>query len=262
MALPLTGPLGINDIRTELGIPSKAPFQLDLAENGDNANGYPTLNQASYPYLPSASNPAAISEWYGYNHTATKKLTIYFSIMPGPDDASTSYTCDPDWAWNYYSGRIRLLIQHQKFIAGFYQNFFYVDDFPSPTTFGLTTHPCKPTFYAGFDMQQNPSNPDRVYINVRAWNFQVSDFRDVAFGLHTTIIRPQDNTGFIVPYSVYQPGQGCPNNPPPFDTYCFGTSPNYVFQSDTNKSLPIHINIKRNAIVPPNAEWTTLDFCV
>lgn len=65
MALPSSGTLGMNSIRTELGIPSQAPFSLDTAENG----GYVALNNCS-PYKPNPSNPAAISEWYGYNHTA------------------------------------------------------------------------------------------------------------------------------------------------------------------------------------------------
>jgi len=64
MALPLSGQLSISQIRTELGIPSQAPFSLDTATNG----GYVTLNPCS-PYLPNPGNPDSISEWYGYNHT-------------------------------------------------------------------------------------------------------------------------------------------------------------------------------------------------
>ena len=54
----------MSSIRTELGIPSQAPFCLDTAENG----GYVTLNTCS-PYIPLPGNPAAVSEWYGYCHT-------------------------------------------------------------------------------------------------------------------------------------------------------------------------------------------------
>jgi len=64
MALPTSGSLSMNQIRTELGIPSQAPLSLDTAENG----GYVAINQCS-PLRPSAGNPASISEWYGYNHT-------------------------------------------------------------------------------------------------------------------------------------------------------------------------------------------------
>lgn len=64
MALPLSGPISASMIRTELGIPSQAPFSIDSAENGT----YIALNTCS-AYLPSPSNPAAISEWYGYCHS-------------------------------------------------------------------------------------------------------------------------------------------------------------------------------------------------
>lgn len=54
----------MNDIRVELGISTQSPFSLDTATNG----GYVALNPCS-PYLPIATNPDAISEWYGYCHT-------------------------------------------------------------------------------------------------------------------------------------------------------------------------------------------------
>lgn len=66
MALPLSGQLCMSAIRTELGIPSQAPFCLDVAENG----GYVALNICS-PYKPSSTDPACISEWYGYCHTCS-----------------------------------------------------------------------------------------------------------------------------------------------------------------------------------------------
>ena len=66
MALPSSGTLTMNAIRIELGIPTQSPFSLDTAENG----GYVTINVCS-PSRPSSGNPAAMSEWYSYNHTAT-----------------------------------------------------------------------------------------------------------------------------------------------------------------------------------------------
>lgn len=65
MALPSSGQISMSQIRTELGIPSQAPFSLDTAENG----GYVAINQNSTS-RPSASNPAAMSEWYSYDHSA------------------------------------------------------------------------------------------------------------------------------------------------------------------------------------------------
>lgn len=96
MALPSSGTLGMNQIRVELGIPSQAPFSLDTAENG----GYVAINQCSNSQ-PSPSNPAKISEWYGYNHTAA--LYTHTGLKLGGDctDAcsgpftGTFYTCCP-----------------------------------------------------------------------------------------------------------------------------------------------------------------------
>ena len=66
MALQGSGQLiRMSQINTELGRSSTAAISLDTAENG----GYGTINTCASPY-PSGSNPASMSEWYGYNHTA------------------------------------------------------------------------------------------------------------------------------------------------------------------------------------------------
>ena len=64
MALPRSGQLSIRDIAAELG---RLPVQtsLDAAENGD----YAPINRESRS-RPNPSNPAAISEWYSYDHNA------------------------------------------------------------------------------------------------------------------------------------------------------------------------------------------------
>jgi len=66
MALQSSGTIKMSEINTELGRSSTATISLDDAENGT----YATINTASASY-PNASNPAAMSEWYGYNHTAS-----------------------------------------------------------------------------------------------------------------------------------------------------------------------------------------------
>jgi hypothetical protein len=69
MALPLSGPLKMGDIRTELGM-SISNFSLINASVG-GVVGYPTLNIYSFyrPNSPSnAGSPYKISEWYGYDH--------------------------------------------------------------------------------------------------------------------------------------------------------------------------------------------------
>lgn len=65
MALPSTGSISMSQINGELGRELQAQISLDTAENG----GYGAINTCGSPY-PSSGNPAAMSEWRGYNHTA------------------------------------------------------------------------------------------------------------------------------------------------------------------------------------------------
>ena len=64
MALPSSGTIAMSQINTELGRAAGNTISLDSAENGS----YATINQCS-PSRPSADNPAAMSEWRGYNHS-------------------------------------------------------------------------------------------------------------------------------------------------------------------------------------------------
>lgn len=74
MALQSSGTIKMSEINTELGRSSTATISLDTAENG----GYATINTASSSY-PSSGNPASMSEWYSYNHTASSSssFTVY-----------------------------------------------------------------------------------------------------------------------------------------------------------------------------------------
>ena len=80
MALPSSGSLGLNSIKTELGIPSQAPFTLASASLGY----YVAINQSS-PSKPNSTAPHAISEWYGYNHTysAARSIIIALTVTSG-----------------------------------------------------------------------------------------------------------------------------------------------------------------------------------
>ena len=72
MVLPSTGnQISFNQIRIELGISGQAPFDIDTAENG----GYTPINECADPF-PSSANPASISEWWSYNHTAASSLVF------------------------------------------------------------------------------------------------------------------------------------------------------------------------------------------
>lgn len=79
--LQSSGTMSFSDIRLELAVPTQAPFALDLAENGT----YATINQCS-PQRPSGSNPAAVSEWYSYNHIAT--ASVFLTNTEGPSATS------------------------------------------------------------------------------------------------------------------------------------------------------------------------------
>jgi hypothetical protein len=84
MALQTSGSITMNQIRGELGISTQAPFSLDMAENGE----YVAINQCS-PNIPAPSNPAAMSEWYGYCHTCT----CGYSFCLGYSATSCSEAC-------------------------------------------------------------------------------------------------------------------------------------------------------------------------
>jgi hypothetical protein len=64
MALQGSGEIRMSQINTELGRSSTSAISLNSAEDG----GYAAINQCS-PSRPSSSDPASMSEWYGYNHT-------------------------------------------------------------------------------------------------------------------------------------------------------------------------------------------------
>jgi hypothetical protein len=65
MAIPGSGAITAQTINFELARSRSSELSIDTAENG----GYATINTNSESY-PNSANPAAYSEWYGYNHTA------------------------------------------------------------------------------------------------------------------------------------------------------------------------------------------------
>ena len=106
MTLPLTGPLSMSMINTELGRAATSLISLDSASNGV----YATINTCS-PYYPLATNPDKISEWYGYNHNAvcsfsehsldvTDQMTQNFIYGDNWSNYSTSF---PDFAAGGFS---------------------------------------------------------------------------------------------------------------------------------------------------------------
>lgn len=58
--------ISMSQINTELGRASNATISLNTAEDG----GYVAINQCS-TYKPSATNPATLNEWHGYDHSTS-----------------------------------------------------------------------------------------------------------------------------------------------------------------------------------------------
>ena len=80
--LQSSGEIKMSQINTELGRTSTATISLDDAENGT----YATINTASSSY-PNASNPAAMSEWYSYDHSAAAGFLSRISSQPTTSSA-------------------------------------------------------------------------------------------------------------------------------------------------------------------------------
>ena len=81
MALQASGTIKMSEINTELGRSSSATISLDSAESGT----YATINTASASY-PNDARPAAISEWYSYDHTAS--ASGFFNVVNSGQDTS------------------------------------------------------------------------------------------------------------------------------------------------------------------------------
>ena len=74
MTLTGSGQISFNDIRIELNVPSQAPFSIRSASLGE----YGAIQQCQTPF-PSAKSPHNISNWWGYNHSATASLVYNFT---------------------------------------------------------------------------------------------------------------------------------------------------------------------------------------
>lgn len=88
MALPASGQISLADINVELGRSSNAQIDMDGAENGSIVTI--NVNSAS---RPSADNPASITEWYSYNHSAAPPCYSYNIYNPDQNyDVYVYYT--------------------------------------------------------------------------------------------------------------------------------------------------------------------------
>jgi hypothetical protein len=76
MALPLSGPLSMDMIRKELGMPTATNFSLTNATIPGSPGYPPALNPFSAPLIPNISTPYSMSEWRGYSSVTIKWLLI------------------------------------------------------------------------------------------------------------------------------------------------------------------------------------------
>ena len=74
MAIAAAGEISFGTINQELGRSFTALIGIDEAENGV----YATINTNS-AFRPDSANPASISEWYRYNHTAGPSVQCTFN---------------------------------------------------------------------------------------------------------------------------------------------------------------------------------------
>lgn len=88
MALPSSGEIKMSQINLELGRSGSAQISLNSAEDG----GYAAINQCSASH-PNPNNPSTLSEWYGYNHSASCSglPSIYIDIYVYVNQGGISY---------------------------------------------------------------------------------------------------------------------------------------------------------------------------
>lgn len=88
MALQSSGSISASQINTELVRSSSSGISLDSAENGS----YAAINSCS-PSRPNSSNPASMSEWYGYNHSfACCTAPTITSVTAGTNSLTINFT--------------------------------------------------------------------------------------------------------------------------------------------------------------------------
>lgn len=83
MALPISGPISANNIRTEIGKSTQTNFSIKNAETGVYVN----INQLS-EFKPNGTYPHRFSEWMGYNHSAGEP--VYTIELRGYTDLGNS----------------------------------------------------------------------------------------------------------------------------------------------------------------------------
>jgi len=135
MALPNSGQLSMNDIRRELNQFTTTNFSLDGAESGT----YGSINTQSSS-RPNNSRPAAISEWYGYNHDAGPSLTVTpSSVFLGSNFSTFSLNINTQGVWNYSDNQSWIYPSSYQGFGNSTITIFVQNNFGSSTRFGAIT---------------------------------------------------------------------------------------------------------------------------
>ena len=99
MALPASGPISMDAIRIELGVPSESPFGINEARLGT----YVAINQFSASKPPS-SGTASLSDWQSYSQSGGYNSdTFYYDAS----SAATACAGTPDTTL-YWSGSLAI----------------------------------------------------------------------------------------------------------------------------------------------------------
>jgi len=137
MALPSSGTIRMSQINSELGRTASLSISLDSAESG--GIGYPSINTAS-PSRPNNSRPAAISEWYGYNHDAGPSLTVTpSSVFLGSNFSTFSLNINTQGVWNYSDNQSWIYPSSYQGFGNSTITIFVQNNFGSSTRFGAIT---------------------------------------------------------------------------------------------------------------------------
>jgi hypothetical protein len=151
MTLPAAfATIRMSDINVELGRSSTANISLDTAENG----GYGAINTNSAS-RPSGTNPAAMSEWYSYNHNAAPAVTYsyygYYYYLD-PCSGGTALYTGSNGRWYRSGDGINFTDVTGDWAASYnyFDGFSYVYDYynlqagPNFNYFGQTYSGCAP----------------------------------------------------------------------------------------------------------------------
>lgn len=135
MALPTSGQLSMNDINRELNRTGTAFISLDNAESGT----YGSINTNSSS-RPNNARPAAISEWYGYNHDAAPPLTVTpSSVSLSSNFSSFSINIKTPGSWTYSDNRSWINTNTQSGSGNSTITVFVQNNFSGITRFGTVT---------------------------------------------------------------------------------------------------------------------------